>query len=676
MHKLGITIGHHLSGLERNACGAFVSACVFLCFVLASSAQVAAADVASDAQATARVTTVTADSSATADAASSAAPATADAKPPSVEEEPWDYSPYRIRIWIASNDPRVTASSLREPLSQWLDRTYSAVWRTTISDAPASVRATINRDLRAITYDAITSADPVLAIKRDHPDAPRLRIAADVSKYVKQCLATPDRLAEVKQRGVDVGNPTLNGVDTIMKAIEGDSLSLIESWKNPQVEAVLLNRGMAAKLKQPEAKLISLPIDDLVMEEVQDHDKIFIVRVDASSVPRRIEVVELDCLMRHFSAVVSGESIDFASLPVVIGQALTQAFGPIVRIEDAGQKTAVGLVRASGLVVDPKHPALISQGEFLQPMVRKNDRNGDPIAIGPIPWAFLHVKKVEKARVDMDLYAGRMGGLQGRKNSRTFRMALRTRPTLDQTIVRLHAQGNPNEPLAGYEIYEKELDSIDMTMVGRTDWNGKLVIGKTDKGMRLLYVKNGGAILARLPVVPGLTPMEVADLVGDDQRLRAEAYIRGTQNAIVDLIAIRTLLAARIRLRLEKGQMNEAKELLQALRDQPTYDTIANDMGKKVVQIKGRNGNEQRKIDEMFAQTREMLVKNINSKLLRDLEEDVAAAEANGGVLKKAAPGQDASAASPPAAQPAATPAPAPAAAPPVAAPPVAAPES
>ena len=97
--------------------------------------------------------------------------------------------------------------------------------------------------------------------------------------------------------------------------------------------------------------------------------------------------------------------------------------------------------------------------------------------------------------------------------------------------------------------------------------------------MLLLYVKNGGAVLARLPLVPGLTETEVADLTGDDMRLQAEAYIRGVQNAIIDLVAIRKLLEARIRMRLTKGQMTEAEDLLRALRDQPTNEKLASDMG-------------------------------------------------------------------------------------------------
>jgi len=579
-------------------------------------------------------------------------PGPTDPEPPpaAIDQTPWDYSPYRVKIWIASNNESTSASQLSQPLLEFLDRLFAAAWRTSVSDSPAAVRSAIDRGFSAIDYETVASADPVLAVKRDHIDAPRIRFAADAAKYVKKCVTTADRLAEVSRRGKTNGNPTLDGLDKILSTVDGDSLAVSAAWKDSSVEAVLLSRGMAAALTSPVAKIIRLPIGNLVTEEIQAHDKIFIVSIDSNSTPLRVEVVELDCLMRHFSPVVSSQALDFTSLPAVVGQAVIEAFAPVVRIEDAGQKTAVGLVRAAGLITEKDNPVLIDTGAFLLPLIRKDDRNGNPSAIGKIPWCFLHVKKVAGTRVDMEMYAGRAGGLQGRKNNRTFKWALKTRPVGPGSTIRLHAAGSVNEPLVGYEIYEKKLDGIEMTLVGRTDWDGRILVNKTDAAMRLLYVKNGGAVLARLPIVPGLTSIEVADLLGDDQRLRAEAYVRGTQNAIVDLVAIRTLLAARIRLRLEKGQMTEAKELLQALKDQPTYENIAADMGKKIVQIKGRNSIEQRKIDGLFALTRDMLVKNINSKLLRDLEVDVAAAEATiakGGVWKRKSKEDDAASSTP-----------------------------
>lgn len=276
-------------------------------------------------------------------------------------------------------------------------------------------------------------------------------------------------------------------------------------------------------------------------------------------------------------------------------------------------------------------------------MVRKNDRNDKPIMIGPLDWSFLVTEKVERPRVEMGFYSGRTGGLQGRQNKRTFRIALKVKPAGKSTLVRLHAKGDVNAPLIGYEFYQKELKSKKMTFIGRTDWDGRLEVQQSEEPLRLLYVKNGGAVLARLPVVPGYTPFEVADLVGDDMRLHAEAYIRGVENAIVDLVAIRKLLAARVRLRLYKGQMKEAQELVELLRDQPTNERLADDMGKKqAIYLKAlgsRNANQKRKIDDMFTTTREMLSKMITPKDIRELEEDLLRAKKNGGKLDP--PGED-----------------------------------
>ena len=166
-----------------------------------------------------------------------------------------------------------------------------------------------------------------------------------------------------------------------------------------------------------------------------------------------------------------------------------------------------------------------------------------------------------------------------------------------------------------------------MTLVGQSDWDGRLEIEKTDVPMRLLYVKNGAAILARLPIVPGQTEFEVADLVGDDIRLQAEAYIRGVQNSIVDLVAIRKLIAANIRGYIQQGDFKKADELFDKLRKEPSYDKLANDMELKKTQITSRNATEQMKIERLFGETRTLLIKHINPGFIRELETELNAAK-------------------------------------------------
>ena len=542
-------------------------------------------------------------------------------------DQPWDYAPYRVQIWLAGDDPRVKSAYLAAPLRQYLERDFLSLWRIQIDDAPLAVAIAATRDIAALDYPSLTAADPVIAVKRNHPEAPRIRFAADIGTFVKRTLSTADRIDRVTARATEIGNPDLGGAAKTFQAISGDALSLVKTWSDPETEALLLSRGMAKQLKDPEAKIVSLPLENLAAETIDHNDKLFIVHVDSQQSPWTIAVVEVDCLMRSFSVVHRVEVVEPNRLAEGVGRAVTEIFAPVIRIEEAGQRTAEGLVRAFGLITDEQSPAAVRVNDFFVPMVRKDDRNGDPVSVGPLDWAFLHVKEANGARLKLDYHAGKSGSLQGRANKRTFRTATRIRPLADATVIRLHAQRNPKLPLIGYEFFERPLDAKEMTFVGRADWDGKIRIEKTASPLRLLYVKNGGAVLARLPVVPGQSALEVADLIGDDQRLRAEAYVRGTQKAIVDLVAIRQLFAARSRLRLEQGKTKEAKDLLDALRNEPTYEKIADDMGRKLVLFTVRNAGEQSKINRMFAQTREMLVKNINEQLIRELEDAVYRAE-------------------------------------------------
>lgn len=574
-------------------------------------------------------------------------PSVSDAKaqPPAEEiEQPWDFSPYRVLVWVVSDDSRYGARAVEPELREFLDRDFSSIWRLTIDDAPLAVRAAATRDMDAMDYDTITASDPILAVKRDHPDAVRIRTAENVGEFVQSVLATAGAIEEVSRLGAAADNPTVDGVADRMSLVDGDALTVRDLWAQKNTEAVLISRGMARTLDNPEAKMISPNVADLVSNSIENYDKIFIVRVQSDSIPGQVSVVELDTLMRFFGPVARVAATADRSIGESIGRGLIKAFAPVVRIDDAGQKSASGLLRASGLIVDAESPGLIQVGDVLQPMTRKNDRNGDPFLVGPMDWAYLLVTKYEDRIAEMDFYAGRAGGLQGRKNSRTFRTALKARPYDETTMLRLHAQGDPDFPLIGYEIYEKELMSKSMTFIGRTDWNGRLAVQKTDDPLRLLYVKNGGAVLARLPMVPGLDPKAVADLQGDDLRLQAEAYIRGVQNSIIDLVAVRELFKARIRMRLNNGEMDKAEELMEALRAQPSNEKLNTDMGTKqseyIRRLGTRNANQKRKIDEMFTSTRELLTKHISPKLIRELESDLIAARNNGGKLP-ATPAED-----------------------------------
>ncbi|MEM6692928.1 MAG: hypothetical protein AAF664_26100, partial [Planctomycetota bacterium] len=109
------------------------------------------------------------------------------------------------------------------------------------------------------------------------------------------------------------------------------------------------------------------------------------------------------------------------------------------------------------------------------------------------------------------------------------------------------------------------------------------------------------------------------------------------QNSIIDLVAVRELFKARIQMRLERGEMDKAKDLMEALRSQPSNEALAKDMGKKqtyfLKEIGNKNASQRRLVDQMFATTLDLLAKHINPQLINDLDKDLITAEKNGGKL-------------------------------------------
>ncbi|EMI18432.1 signal peptide protein, partial [Rhodopirellula maiorica SM1] len=276
----------------------------------------------------------------------SAASSSTTSKPAEADEEaevePWDFSPYKVLVWIVSDDPRVNAESVRQPLQEFLDRDFAAVWRLDFADAPAAVANAASRNLGEMTYEAITASDPVVAVKRDHEDAVRLRTAANVGEIIQDVHSTQGMIDEVRRRAADAGDVSMDGVNDRLLPVDGDAIAVSKMWENPATEAILVSRGMALLLDDPEAKIIPLPLSGLVIEAIDSYDKIFVVRIDEDVAPATVSVVEIDTLMRHFGPVATQNFVQPSEMASTIGRTMIEAFAPVVRIEDAGKKNAKG----------------------------------------------------------------------------------------------------------------------------------------------------------------------------------------------------------------------------------------------------------------------------------------------------------------------------------------------
>ena len=85
----------------------------------------------------------------------------------------------------------------------------------------------------------------------------------------------------------------------------------------------------------------------------------------------------------------------------------------------------------------------------------------------------------------------------------------------------------------------------------------------------MLFVKSGGVLLARLPIVPGAEEHVDVPLPDDDVRLRAAARLAAFREDMVDLVARRNIFMARVRQEIEEKNFDQARQLLESLDELP-----------------------------------------------------------------------------------------------------------
>ena len=197
----------------------------------------------------------------------------------------------------------------------------------------------------------------------------------------------------------------------------------------------------------------------------------------------------------------------------------------------------------------------------------------------------------------------------------------------DRTAIQLLSRTDPPLPLAGYEIYAKDPQTEASEFVGQTDWRGILEVTRGDAGLQVFYVRSGGMLLARLPLVPGQAELASVQLVDDEKRLQAEALVRGVQATLVDVVARRELLAARIRQKIQESQLEEAQALVDQFRSIQTLADLRGRLDRAKQEVTTGNPRLQARIDQIFAETQAQLSKFVRPNVVEELTAELAAAK-------------------------------------------------
>jgi len=382
-------------------------------------------------------------------------------------------------------------------------------------------------------------------------------------------------------------------------------------------------------------------------------DKVMRLDVAAADAGYRVAAREFDVRTRRFGSEVVVAAGHLAKLRNAAVDALWQAFAPLAQIDAvAGADVTLKLKAGALQPADPDLQTVRPRDVFL-PVVRRDDRSGNPEQITTPPWTFLYVGDVTDEGVTCRLESGLRVALSSRRRGRVQQLALGVVPPKRPTTLTLHArtdfkptEDEPEpptpEPLAGYDVYARPPDVKAAVHVGRSDRFGRVEIPPSAGPLRVLVVRNGGQPLAKLPMVPGFEPQMSVELPDDRQRLAAEGVITGLQEQLVDLVTRRGVLILRAEARLTAAakdrtagnatsaakRVTEAEAFIDELiKVQKTRAALDDALSQARRDLRSRDRAVQEKIDVLLADTMQLLAQHLDPQPVEAVRQKLAAAK-------------------------------------------------
>ena len=390
--------------------------------------------------------------------------------------------------------------------------------------------------------------------------------------------------------------------------------------------------------EQRRAMLHSL--DGITVEQAAkiagNYDKIMFLAVKSENGALRAAVREFDVRAQQLGPPTIRTAWHLGKLRDAALDAILAAFSPLANIEtvDIKNKTTILHLKAAGL--PSRDPALkvIQPGMIFRPFIRMNDRDGKPRRVTPVAWTFLVVDKAAPERLDCRIESGMATPLNGKRRARMEQVALAIHPTRTPSVLTLQSRTEPKAPLPGYQVFEYDKDTKESaTLLGRSDWQGQIDIAPTQKMLRMLVVKDGGELLARLPFVPGLEPSVTAEIANDDYRLQAEGFIIGLQQELVDMYVHREMLRKGALNKIDAGELDQAREMFAELSRLPTAKNFSMKLAEERKKLDTKDPVVQAKIDKFFSETQKLVDRCLDEKPVEELADDLR--NAKQGITKK-----------------------------------------
>jgi hypothetical protein len=394
----------------------------------------------------------------------------------------WEFSPYDVEIRYAF-DASVGGSTFAHheftsQLQAELERTFRAAWNSRVTPLPPDYANAMLRNFEKFTLEDVTASELVLVVSPTHEQTKAIRTYEAALETLTDIHISPTGKSYLEDSAARMelaeDDPTRTLIEKCVVDDAG-AASIQEKWNAATINAALIRRASLAEFGpdvRPLVTLLPWQSDSLFRQR----DKQFFLLVGMSGDDYTFSVRELDCPMQYLGPAFQESTPSWVYAPRIAAATIAKAFAPVARVEDAEARSASLRLRAGGLIVGKNNPAAVEVGEVMQPIVRRDDRNGVATLLEPLSWTFAAITETDGVKMKANVYTYSGGpGLQGRKNRRTQRVLLRVRPRYDQTDIKVVVRGD-GRPQSGCFVYQRDFLTEEFEFLGRTDWRGRFTI--------------------------------------------------------------------------------------------------------------------------------------------------------------------------------------------------------
>jgi len=376
--------------------------------------------------------------------------------------------------------------------------------------------------------------------------------------------------------------------------------------------------------------LAAVPLDHVVTDPAAV-DKLQLLTVRATGDGFHFAAREYDGYVERWGEIANDSCRQYAAVNERTFMLLRDTFAPLARLRLDPENDDLVLLDLRGTKIFTKDKSVspAKQGDVFLPVLRRTTREGTLIENGiqAVPWTFVTVDGAQGESILGNVYSGTKRPLGVRRRGRVEQVAIALRGKPAIANLHLHSRDDTKTPLVGYEIYTQDTGSENLGLVGLTDDDGTLPIAPGNSRVQFVFVKNGGQLLARLPVIPGIHHHLDVPLPDDNPRLKAEATLIALRENLIDLVARRNILLARIRKQIDSGKLDEASRLLDQFEELEGRAQFNRELNKQEQLHHSEDTQIQRHIDKLFRETRAVLGHFLDARAASKLRDELNAAQ-------------------------------------------------